>query len=250
MKQTKIVAAFEGLIFGISMFFFVIDGKGGPQGMHSMSVYSHEAHAYHESSVSNDDDQLNDEVLRLSSVYEDFVGYLTVEGTSIEYPLMRDRTDSNGNYFYLSHDYRGEYDPCGCPFIRHSSNLDNDIVEVYAHNNSNGTMFADLSKFEDEEFFDEYGGVVIDTVDGRLSYRVIAVLDVSVVNGPFTFFGWSNFPSEEVEQEFIDQVCSLANQTSEEDISPGNQYLLLVTCEYSHSNGRRIVVAVRQNTAN
>ena len=72
-----------------------------------------------------------------------------------------------------------------------------------------------------------------------------SVLDVSVDGGEFTYFGWSNFINDDSERDFIDQVFSLAKISREETIEPGNQYLLLVTCEYSHINGRRIVVALR-----
>lgn len=244
MMNIKMLAAFEGLLLGASIFCFLLDRGGGPEGIRSRELYSNEADRYHEAYIENDS-CINGAISELADTYEDFVGFLAVDGTSIEYPLMRDRTDSDGNYFYLSHNFRGEPDTSGCPFIRRSADLDNDIVEIYAHNNSNGTMFADLSKFEDETFFNDYGEIVIDTVDGRIYYKVIAVLDVSVIDGPFTFLGWSNFPNETVEQEFIDQVSSLAHQSSCEAITPGNQYLLLVTCEYSHDNGRRIVVAIR-----
>ena len=243
MRHIKLLVAFEGLLFGASMFCFLLDRGGGPEGIRSRELYSGEARRYHES---YDGSSINSEISELSETYEDFVGFLIVDGTSIEYPVMRDRTDSDGNYFYLNHNYLGEPDACGCPFIRRSVELDNDIVEIYAHNNRNGTMFADLSKFEEPSFFNDYGGVVIDTVDGRITYEVIAVMDVSIDSGEFSYLGWSNFPDEESESEFINQITSCSSVMTDTEIRPGNQYLLLVTCEYSHSNGRRIVVAVRQ----
>ena len=161
----KVFAAVEGLLIGVSMFFFMLDRKGGPDGLRSGRLYSSEAGAYIEAAPVMDNNPVNSEVLRLSDTYEDFVGFLTVEGTSIAYPVMRDRTDSSGNYYYLNHNYLGEEDRAGCPFIRRSTDIDCDIVEIYAHNNSNGTMFADLEKFEDEVFFNEHGTVLLDTVN-------------------------------------------------------------------------------------
>lgn len=232
-----LLAAVEGLLFGISAFFFVLDMNGGPEGLRSRELYIKAAEEYIESGNDGSLDGLYKE-------YGDYVGFLTVDGTSIAYPVMRDRFDSDGNYYYLTHNYLGDEDRSGCPFIPRSSDLSDDLVMVYAHNNSNGTMFADLSMFEDDSFMNAHHEVIFDTVYGRREYEVIAVLDVSVDSGAFTYFGWSNFIDVESETGFIDQIDSLANVRRDYGLHPGNQYLLLVTCEYSHSNGRRIVVAV------
>ena len=227
------------------MFYFVLDRNGGPDGLYSRHMYSEVSDRY--ISYEDGDERINPEVEMLSETYEDFVGFLTVEGTSISYPVMRDRNNSEGNYYYLTHNYKGDNDRSGCPFIPRSSDLSDDLVTVYAHNNSNGTMFADLCKFEDESFFNEYGRIILDTADVRLEYEVISVLDVSVSGGEFTFFGWRNFIDAESESSFIDQICSLAKIRREVPINPGNQYLMLVTCEYSHADGRRIIVAIRRS---
>ena len=240
----RIMAAVEGLLFGVSMFCFMLDRNGGAEGLKSKYVYEREASSYEKAADECDQEMINCEVLNLYSQYEDFVGFLTVDGTSIAYPVMRDRTDSSGNYYYLTHDYRGEDDRSGCPFIRRSADIDGDIVEIYAHNNSNGTMFADLVKFENEEFFNRYGRVTLDTADGKREYRVIAVLDVEVGGGEFNYFGWSNFASDEDEAFFLDEVYGSAVISSDAFVPGGGSYLMLVTCEYSHQNGRRVVVAV------
>ena len=237
MKNIKLFAAAEGFLFGVAMFFMLLDKNGGPEGLMSRRLYEDQAIEYH----SGDSDLVES----IASEYTDVVGYLTVEGTSIDYPVMRDRTDSEGNYYYLDHNYTGQPDPSGCPFIRHSVRLDDDLLEVFAHNNSNGTMFADLVRFEDDDFFNDYGNIVFDTVEGRRTYQVAAVLDVDVYGDDYTFWGWHNFPDESAESEFISQIESNASVKSDEGLTSGNQYLLLVTCEYSHPNGRRIVVAVR-----
>lgn len=237
MKNIKLLAAVEGILFGVALFFLALDRNGGPEGWRSRRLYYEQSQDYHR----YEDGTIESMAKELG----DLVGYLTVDGTSIDYPVMRDRTDSEGNFFYLTHNYLGEKDPSGCPFIRRSVRLDDDIVEVFAHNNSNGTMFADLVNFENEEFFSEYGQVILDTVEGRRIYEVAAVLDVDVSGEDYTFWGWHNFPDSETEGQFISQVVSSARIVSPEMLNGGDQYLLLVTCEYSHANGRRIIVAVR-----
>ena len=237
MLSVRLLAGIEGLLFGVSMFFFVLDGNGGPEGLRSRQIYHRESQRYH--SVTEDPSE------RFFSEYPGMIGHLEVEGTRIDYPVMRDRTDSNGSYFYLTHNFRGETDHAGCPFIRRSASLDDDIIEIFAHNNSNGTMFADLSLFENEDFFMEHGDISFDTEEGQRTYEVISVLDVDVPSEVFSFFGWSNFDGESRELEFLRQISEAAVVENCDGYETGNQYLLLVTCEYSHVNGRRVVVAVR-----
>ncbi len=221
----------------IAAFFIVLDHTGGPQGIVSQLRYASWIREYRGSRDTYSD--------VASSDYGDYVGFLTVDGTSVEYPVMRDRNDPDGGYYYLTHNFEGEYDPSGCPFIRYTADVDDDIVEVFAHNNRNGTMFADLARFEDEDFFREYGDIIFDTAYGKRSYRVIAVLDVNAGSEEYPYFGWQNFPDEESEVEFLERIYALSGVTDNDMHLPGSSYLLLVTCEYSHVNGRRIVVAVR-----
>ena len=238
MKKVYLLSAIEGLLLGAAVFFFFLDKNGGPEGLRSKFLYAAQVREYHERS---EDTSGSDHDRTFT---DGRVGFLTVEGTNIEYPVMRDISDSYGNYFYLTHNYLGETDPSGCPFIRRSSGIDDDILEVFAHNNSNGTMFADLEKFEEERFFNEYGIIRFDTGERIREYHVISVFDVPVTNGGYTFFGWSNFPDEDTERDFIEQISSISLFPS---IRPdtGSEYLVLITCEYSHEDGRRCVVAVR-----
>ncbi|MBR1796640.1 MAG: class B sortase [Clostridiales bacterium] len=238
MRRIKLFAAAEGLLFGMSMFFFTLDYNGGPEGLSSRIIYSKEAKLIREI--------IDREGEHESELPEDCIGFLSVDGTSIEYPVMRDRTDSEGNYYYLTHNYLGNEDSSGCPFIRRSQTLEDDLITIFAHNNRNGTMFADLRLFEDEAFFDRYREITLDTETEIRSYEVVSVMDVSVFDDAFSFWGWNNLPDEDTEEEFLDQIINSSVIHTDEELSPGNQYLMLVTCEYSHDNGRRIVVAVRR----
>ena len=236
MRYSKFLVAFEGFIFGASMFFFRLDKGGGPEGISSSQLYRREARIYHSSEDYFENERIEN---------NDIIGYLTVDGTDIDYPVMRDRTNSSGNYYYLTHNFRGEPDRSGCPFVRKSQDINDDIVTIYAHNNSNGTMFADLVKFEDDSFFTRYNSIEFDTVEGMRVYKVISVMDVSVYGEDFSFWGWQNFAGTNDEEFFLEQISDLSVNVTSQMPGTGNDYLLLVTCEYSHDNGRRVVVAVR-----
>ncbi len=87
MLNIKLLAAVEGLLFGVSMFFFMLDRNGGPEGLRSRQLYQKEARLYHGSQ--------SEQIADIHEEYPDLIGYLTVDGTAIDYPVMRDRTDSD-----------------------------------------------------------------------------------------------------------------------------------------------------------
>ena len=59
--------------------------------------------------------------------------------------------------FYLKHAFDKSYSDYGVPYIQENCLIDNcDNIVVYGHNMNNGSMFADLCKFEDEEFYKEH----------------------------------------------------------------------------------------------
>ena len=244
MKTYKYLIAVEGFLFGIAPFFLRLDYKGGFEQMISQRTYAAYADNYHDSIDPDDDLSIGNQVSVLMEENRDMIGFITVDGTSIDYPVVRDKTDSEGNYYYLSHNFEGMEDMSGCPFVRRSQSLDDSIITIFAHNNSNGTMFADLSLLDDESFYDSNGQIVFDTIEGRRIYEIAAVMDVDISGSDFTFWGWNNFPYVQTELDFIDQINRLST-IKRFELTTGNRYLLLVTCEYTHADGRRIAVAVR-----
>lgn len=86
-------------------------------------------------------------------VYEqntDMAGWIKIDGTVINYPAMYTAND-----FYLSHGFDKEESKSGTPFIDKRCPLEpfgtNTII--YGHHMKNGTMFADLLEYMDEEYY-------------------------------------------------------------------------------------------------
>ena len=74
----------------------------------------------------------------------DFVGWVSIDGTSINYPVMQ--TIDNPN-FYLKRGFEKQYSNYGVPYVQENCALGiSDNVVIYGHHMNNGSMFADLSK--------------------------------------------------------------------------------------------------------
>ena len=81
---------------------------------------------------------------------EDYRGWLNVENTNIDYPVLQ----SYDNQYYLDKDINREYLMSGSIFMNYLNDGFNDENTVlFGHNMRNKTMFAQLKKYKEKEFF-------------------------------------------------------------------------------------------------
>ena len=81
----------------------------------------------------------------------DMVGWIQIEGTSIDYPVMQTPADPN---YYLKHDFEKHYTDYGCPFMQADCDAlaPSDNLIIYGHNMKDGSLFADLAKYGSKDF--------------------------------------------------------------------------------------------------
>ncbi|MCD7776708.1 MAG: class B sortase [Firmicutes bacterium] len=96
-------------------------------------------------------------IASLSAEYPDVYGWIYIEDTCIDYPIVR----GDDNTFYLNHAYTGESLSIGSIFADYRMEdyiLDNYNIILYGHNSSTGYMFADINKYfgSSEEFFNTH----------------------------------------------------------------------------------------------
>ena len=105
----------------------------------------------------------------------DMVGWIQIEGTSIDYPVMQTPADPN---YYLKHDFEKHYTDYGCPFMQADCDAlcPSDNLIIYGHNMKDGSMFADLAKYRSKDFWQTHKTVWFDTELGSSAYEIFAVI--------------------------------------------------------------------------
>ena len=85
---------------------------------------------------------------------DDFVGWLRIEGTKLDYPVMQSSVD-NANY-YLYRDYNGANSSRGSIYAREECDIftPSDNITMYGHNMKDGSVFADLNAYVNKSAFD------------------------------------------------------------------------------------------------
>ena len=141
----------------------------------------------------------------------DCIGWLSIDGTTISYPVMHTPSDPQK---YLRRNFYGKYSQSGVPFLDGRCDLQNSNLIIYGHNMRNGTMFSDLKRYVDRDFLNAHRTVKFETTDGVQTFIVTEALKTN------TSDAW------------YDRIAA-------ED---GRQ-LILSTCYGSGKDGRLLIIA-------
>jgi sortase B len=172
----------------------------------------------------------------------DFVGWVSIDGTNINYPVMQ--TIDNPN-FYLKRGFEKQYSNYGVPYVQENCALGiSDNMVIYGHHMNNGSMFADLCKYEREDFYQEHPTIHFDTLSSLGEYEIVAVFKtVAYSEDGFKYYHFVDAEDETAFDAFISQCKALALYDTGVSAKYGDKLLTLSTCEYSRTNGRMVVVA-------
>jgi len=158
----------------------------------------------------------------------------------------------NDNQFYLNHSFNLEESIAGTLFLDGSNLLvpeDNNLI-IYGHNMRNGTMFRPLIGYEQLSFLKEHPLVRFDTIYENRNYVPFAVFTVTANEGNPQYMNIRQFLLDEADWDaYISEMRRLSVHSIPVDVQYGDHVLLLVTCEYTHNNGRFVVAlrALREN---
>lgn len=83
----------------------------------------------------------------LKSVNEDIIAWIEIEGTNINYPILKD-----DGVYYLKHSFDKKYNNNGSIFTTDLSPFESNETIIYGHNMKNGSMFSNLGRYLDKDF--------------------------------------------------------------------------------------------------
>ena len=180
----------------------------------------------------------------------DMVGWIQIEGTGIDYPVMQTPADPN---YYLKHDFEKRYTDYGCPFMQADCDAlcPSDNLIIYGHNMKDGSMFADLAKYRSKAFWQSHKTVWFDTALGSCAYEIFAVIHTTVQADAADAFPFYRFVNAASPEEFADYVSACkVRALYDMGISAeyGDKLLTLSTCDNITDDGRLLVIAKHTKT--
>lgn len=175
----------------------------------------------------------------------DLAGWVTIEGTVLDYPVMYTPEDGEK---YLYKNINGSFDANGLPFIEDGCSMDpeSDNIIIYGHNMKSGKMFASLMNYAQKDYWEEHPIIQFSTLYDAREYEIVAAFYDRVYYKYEDCFKFYQFIDAEDEAHF-EEAVSYFKENAEYDTGVtaeyGDNLLTLVTCAYHVKNGRFVVVA-------
>ena len=185
-------------------------------------------------------------VISLKEENQDVVGWIQIEDTIINYPVLQSTTDKD---YYLTHNYKKEKTKYGSIYLNQASNLadtySNNII--YGHNMKDEQMFNHLLKYQNKAFYDEHSSIKVATENGENEYTIVCVFKSKIFyqdeENVFRYYQYTNLNDEETYNNYINNCKKIQLYDTGVTANYGEQLITLITCEYSQENGRFVVVA-------
>jgi sortase B len=195
----------------------------------------------HDEETSISEGGISGAVQSLSEINADYFGWLTVDGTQIDLPVVL----GEDNDYYLDHDFYGEESRSGTLFADCLTKQDEDgNLLIYGHHMKNGTMFGGLKSFYQEDFFREHRLARLELEEQTRYYEIFAVLIIPGEEAQEDYLPIRTYvgPQElSRQEEILSALKERAIFWRNLPFSQDSPLLFLVTCDYTRENGRLLL---------
>ena len=193
-----------------------------------------------ETAILEQDEDLTpiDPMAWLWSQNHDCVGWLAIEGTNINYPVMYTPQEQD---YYLRRGFDKSDSYSGSLFVAVPWTYGHTLI--YGHNMKDGAMFGDLIKYKEEAYFQAHPAIQFDTLLETGTYQILAAFESQAVEGVFDYWSYVDLSEEDRFRSYVEQVKAAACYETGVSASYGDVLLTLSTCSYHADEGRFVVVA-------
>ncbi|MEG1363871.1 MAG: class B sortase, partial [Clostridia bacterium] len=179
---------------------------------------------------------INNDIASLLSINPDVIGWIKVNNTNVDYPLLQ----SFDNAFYLNHNIKSEYDLNGWPFMDYRNSIDplSDNILLFGHNRYySGVMFGTLQNTTRYSWYTNEENQIISlrTMFNNYKYKIFSIYKIYKTNDYFT----TNFADDEARYTFYNKLKVRSIYDFKVQVSGNDKILTLSTCA---DNDNRIVI--------
>lgn len=179
----------------------------------------------------------------LQKINDEIYAWIYIPDTKIDYPVAQNAED---DAHYLNYNYKNEPEFAGCIYTEKYNKKDftDPNTVMYGHNMRNGSMFQNLHKFEDGDFFDKHKNVYVYTPDKIYTYTIFAAYKYDNRHLLKSF----DFKDKEVFENYLKNVLSTRQMIShirkDQKVTADDRILTLSTCVGGEPDNRYLVQAV------
>lgn len=176
----------------------------------------------------------------LKQVNSDTVAFLKVNGTQIEYPIVK----TTNNDYYLKHSFDKTYNAAGWIFADYRNKLDgtDKNIVIYGHNRKNGTMFSSLRNILKKEWYNKPENLEIQFITENEScvYEVFSIYQIEKE----VYYLQTDFKNNDEYSNFIKILKNRSIKNFGIDVNYEDEILTLSTC--ANDNNYRVVLHAKK----
>ncbi|MBQ1920909.1 MAG: class B sortase, partial [Ruminococcus sp.] len=189
----------------------------------------------------------------LLAINPEIVGWIYINDTKIDYPVLWHKSDDMYSQYYLNHNYKGDWDSYGTIFLdyRDLDGTDSKNVVMHGHHMNDGSMFGNLMSYAgmsgNLDFYGEAPIIEFDTPKADGKYKIISVFKTNTLSSQGEFFNYlrADFQNEKDFMNYVYDVRVRSLINCPVDVNEDDELITLSTCSYEFTNFRTVVVARR-----
>lgn len=171
----------------------------------------------------------------LMKINDDCIGWIFIEGTEISYPVVQ----GPDNSYYLKHLFNGKWNSSGCIFLdaRVSVDMSDRHSIIYGHHMKDGTMFSKLTRYKEQQYFDEHLKAFFITKEETYQVLFFAGYVAKVDDSAWKI----SFESDTDYEIWIKEIKARSWLNSELCPAVTDRIITLSTCSYEFNNARFVL---------
>ena len=247
------VFAVGGITTGVVLF---LNGKKAPEPEESSIVETAapteaptEPETEPETEAPTEKPELTERAKELLAQNPDTVGWITVEGTKVDNPVVQ----CGDNEYYLDHSFEREPFRAGTVFMDYrdvfgaEEDKQSENIILYGHNMANNTMFGSLRRYrQDPSYYKEAPFVTLES-NYRVYDYVIFGLVITEGSAEASWRYW-DMENLSMRSQFDAYVATVRKKNMADipvDVTFGDKLLTLSTCYSDKDDSRFLVIARR-----
>lgn len=186
----------------------------------------------------NDKKEIEVDFDKLKKINPQIIGWIYGKDTDINYPI----TQTKDNSYYLKHTFERKINNSGCIFLDCNNNkhFKDENSVLYGHHMKNGTMFAGLSKYKEQSYYNGHKTMMLFTPSKDYKVNIFAGYVTDEEDSAWQL----SFVSDKEKKEWISKIKRKSCFTSKITPDENDPILTMSTCSYEFDDARFVLFGV------
>lgn len=186
----------------------------------------------------NYQEEENPSITELVAMYPDVRAWLTIEETSIDYPVVQGADNTQ----YVNYNVEGDFSLSGSIFLdcQNSGDFSDLYSIIYGHHMDTSSMFGGLDSFADEEYLYSHTVGYLFLPNTTEEFEIFAYMSVDAYD---SYIFTPNYTDQESQQELIDYILENATVLTDINLNSSDKIVAFSTCSSSGTDARTVVLA-------